>query len=45
VRLTPHTSFAGSGSRARWDALFLDNIAKFATGQPLVSEVNPKDIA
>jgi phosphoglycerate dehydrogenase-like enzyme len=45
VRLTPHTSFAGSGSRSRWDSLFLDNIARFAKGQPLVSEVNPKDIA
>ena len=45
VRLTPHTSFAGSGSRARWDALFLDNIARFTKGQPLISEVNPKDIA
>jgi phosphoglycerate dehydrogenase-like enzyme len=45
VRLTPHTSFAGSGSRSRWDTLFLDNIARFAKGQPLISEVNPKDIA
>ncbi len=45
IRLTPHTSFAGSGSRSRWDALFLDNIARFAKGQTLVSEVNPKDIA
>jgi phosphoglycerate dehydrogenase-like enzyme len=44
VRLTGHTSFAGNGGRARWDALFLDNIARFAKGQPLVSEVDPKDL-
>lgn len=44
VRLTSHTSFSGSGVRGRWDALFLDNIARFAKGQPLVHEVNPADI-
>lgn len=44
VRLTGHTSFSGSGVRGRWDALFLDNIARFAKGQPLVSEVDPADI-
>ena len=44
VRLTSHTSFSGSGVRGRWDALFLDNIARFANGQPLVNEVNPRDI-
>jgi phosphoglycerate dehydrogenase-like enzyme len=45
VRLTSHTSFAGSGVRNRWDALFLDNIARFAKGAALTQEVNPKDIA
>ncbi len=44
VRLTPHTSFAGSGGRARWDELFLDNIARFAKGEPILHEVDPKDI-
>ncbi len=39
IRLTSHTSFAGSGVRARWDALFLDNIARFARGETLVNEV------
>ncbi|MEZ5853897.1 MAG: NAD(P)-dependent oxidoreductase [Hyphomicrobiaceae bacterium] len=39
IRLTSHTSFAGSGVRARWDALFLDNIARFARGEALVNEV------
>jgi phosphoglycerate dehydrogenase-like enzyme len=44
VRLTSHTSFSGSGARGRADALFLDNIARFAKGHPLVNEVNPRDI-
>lgn len=45
VRLTPHTSFAGDGSRARWDQLFLDNIARFVNGEALAGEVDPGDIA
>jgi phosphoglycerate dehydrogenase-like enzyme len=44
VRLTSHTSFSGSGARGRSDALFLDNITRFANGRPLVNEVNPRDI-
>ncbi|MGE0769581.1 MAG: NAD(P)-dependent oxidoreductase [Hyphomicrobiaceae bacterium] len=43
VRLTSHTSFAGSGVRGRWDELFLENIARFARGQPLLNEFNPRD--
>jgi phosphoglycerate dehydrogenase-like enzyme len=45
VRLTPHTSFAGSGVRSRWDRLFLNNIGRFVRGEPLINEVNPKDLA
>ncbi len=44
VRVTSHTSFAGSGVKGRWDQLFLDNIARFAKGQPLLNEVAPKDL-
>ncbi|MEQ1614382.1 MAG: NAD(P)-dependent oxidoreductase, partial [Hyphomicrobiaceae bacterium] len=44
VRLTSHTSFSGSGVRGRWDALFLDNIARFAKGEALANEVKPRDI-
>ena len=44
VRLTGHTSFAGSGGRARWDQLFIDNIQRFARGEPLKQEVDPKNI-
>ncbi|MDX2202179.1 MAG: NAD(P)-dependent oxidoreductase [Hyphomicrobiaceae bacterium] len=42
VRLTSHTSFAGSGARSRWDALFLDNVARFVRGEPLALEVDPR---
>lgn len=45
VRMTSHTSFFGSGVRDRWDQLFLDNIKRFANGQPLAAEVAPSDIA
>jgi phosphoglycerate dehydrogenase-like enzyme len=44
IRLTPHTSFAGNGGRARWDELFLDNISRFVSGKALVAEVDPADI-
>lgn len=44
VRLTPHTSFAGDGGQARWDQLFLDNIARFVKGEALGQEVDPADI-
>ncbi len=44
VRLTPHTSFAGNGSHARWEQLFLDNIVRFVNGEDLENEVNPNDI-
>ena len=44
VRLTPHTSFAGDGAQARWDALFLDNVRRFARGEPLIREVRPEEI-
>ena len=44
VRLTSHTSFAGSGVRKRWEELFLDNLPRFVKGEALVNEVNPADI-
>ena len=44
IRMTAHTSFSGSGTRQRWDDLFLANIARFARGQALENEVDPKDI-
>ena len=44
VRATPHTSFGGDGVQGRWDALFLENIQRFAADRPLLQEVDPKDI-
>lgn len=44
IRLTPHTSFAGDGVQARWDALFLDNIQRFARDDRLMNEVDPTEI-
>ncbi|MEZ5816797.1 MAG: D-2-hydroxyacid dehydrogenase [Hyphomicrobiaceae bacterium] len=43
VRLTSHTSFAGSGVRGRWDELFLENIARYCRDEPLLNEFNPRD--
>lgn len=45
VRMTSHTSFAGSGVRGRWERLFLDNIARFVKGEALANEVDPRDLA
>ncbi|HEX5091284.1 MAG TPA: D-2-hydroxyacid dehydrogenase [Burkholderiales bacterium] len=44
IRLTSHTSFAGSGVRARWEQLFLDNLPRFVRGEALLHEVDPRDI-
>lgn len=43
IRFTPHCSFAGSGGRARWDALFLDNIQRYVKGEALAMEFDPKN--
>ncbi|UUX49614.1 hypothetical protein NUH88_19710 [Nisaea acidiphila] len=41
LTLTAHTSFNGSGARARWDALFFDNLPRFLRGEALENEVSP----
>ncbi|MFV0295836.1 MAG: NAD(P)-dependent oxidoreductase [Hyphomicrobiaceae bacterium] len=45
VRLTSHTSFSGSGVGGRWDALFLDNISRYAKGEPLQNIVAAETLA
>ncbi len=44
VRMTCHTSFAGSGGATRWMELFLDNLPRYVRDEPLINEVRPADI-
>lgn len=44
VRLTPHTSNAGSGMRARSEAIFLENLRRISIGEPLLNQVSRRDI-
>ncbi len=40
VRLTGHCSFAGNGTLARADDLFIANLSRYASGEALVNEVD-----
>jgi phosphoglycerate dehydrogenase-like enzyme len=44
VTLTPHASGITEGQAARNDRLFLENLARYLAGQPLISEADPKDV-
>lgn len=44
VRVTPHTSNAGSGMRARSEAIFIENLRRISGGQPLLNNVGMRDI-
>lgn len=44
VTMTPHSSGMSTGNAARNDALFLDNLARFAKGEPLANEADPRDV-
>lgn len=39
VLITPHNSAAAAGNNARVQAIFLDNLQRWARGAPLVNEV------
>jgi phosphoglycerate dehydrogenase-like enzyme len=40
VIISPHSSNAGSGTHARGDTLFLENLRRFVNGQPLLNEAD-----
>jgi phosphoglycerate dehydrogenase-like enzyme len=44
VTLTGHASSIGDGLGPRGETLFLDNLERYLTGQPLLNEANPKDV-
>jgi phosphoglycerate dehydrogenase-like enzyme len=44
VTMTPHASPVSSGLSARSDALFLDNLARFLGGQPMVNQVAAAEV-
>lgn len=44
VTMTPHSSGVSTGNEARNDALFLDNLRRFAAGEPLRNVADPKDV-
>ncbi|THD77440.1 MAG: D-2-hydroxyacid dehydrogenase [Phenylobacterium sp.] len=44
VTLTPHSSGITEGQPARNDAQFLENLRRYVAGEPLLSEIDPKDV-
>lgn len=44
VTVSAHSSGATTGQSVRNDALFLDNLARFARGEPLRNVADPKDV-
>lgn len=44
VLLTPHLSNAGTGMRARSEAIFFENLQRMLKGEPLLNQVGMRDI-
>lgn len=44
VSLTPHNSGATDGQNSRNDELFLENLGRYARGEPLLNLADPKDV-
>ena len=44
VRLSGHTSNVGSGTAARGDTLFLDNLKRYLAGEPLLNEAAKSEV-
>jgi phosphoglycerate dehydrogenase-like enzyme len=44
VALTGHASALGTGLMRRGDTLFVDNLARYLAGQPLLNEVDAAEV-
>jgi phosphoglycerate dehydrogenase-like enzyme len=44
VTLTAHGAGMNEGTAVRADALFLDNLRRYRTGEPLINEITPAEI-
>ena len=44
VALTGHASALGTGLMQRGDALFVENLARYLDGQPLLNEVGAAEV-
>jgi phosphoglycerate dehydrogenase-like enzyme len=44
VRVTAHTSNSGDGNLDRGDALFLENLGRYLSKQPLLNEADPSEV-
>lgn len=44
VTLTPHASGMSAGNAPRNDALFIDNLRRYLSGEPLRNEADPADV-
>lgn len=44
VSITAHCSNAGNGVLGRGDSLFLDNLRRYCSGEPLLHEVHPSEV-
>ncbi|MEJ0064877.1 MAG: NAD(P)-dependent oxidoreductase [Caulobacteraceae bacterium] len=44
VSLTPHASAFGSGQAARNDAMFVENLRRRLSGEPMLYEADPRDL-
>jgi phosphoglycerate dehydrogenase-like enzyme len=44
VALTAHSSGVTDAQASRNQAVFLDNLRRWLAGEPLISEIDPKDV-
>ena len=44
IRVSAHTSNSGDGNLGRGDELFLENLRRYLTGEPLLNEADPSEV-